>query len=364
MALLNSTPCDPRSRGPITRRTLHRIVCIAAGLYALVWALVSVLDPMGLCRAIGLPPNGSPQHVQAAGLAIGLYGALYFEVARHPERGFPLAAVALIGKLGISIAIGVHLDGYWSANVLRLCVINDLIWWIPFSLYLYDAWPFFRDDLTGANAPSPPVSDGHRKGAAVYAALLGDQFERLAPALQALHGHPKAKAKGPFEIGRAKGIWPWFLAATSPLPAADGPIELELAITTVGPYQIWSRTLQGRPMVSAQHARADGLVAERFGPLEVRLTLDVKDGEMHHQSAGVFFCLGPYRIRIPGGVTPMIKARVWADGDDKALRTRVVLLNRRGDDLMWYGGRVEIASHVTESQSDDPFTDAIDHVSR
>jgi hypothetical protein len=29
-----------------------------------------------------------------------------------------------------------------------LCLTNDLIWWAPFSLYLYDAWPEFRRGLS------------------------------------------------------------------------------------------------------------------------------------------------------------------------------------------------------------------------
>jgi hypothetical protein len=27
-----------------------------------------------------------------------------------------------------------------------LCVTNDVIWWIPFGLYLHDSWPAFRQD--------------------------------------------------------------------------------------------------------------------------------------------------------------------------------------------------------------------------
>jgi hypothetical protein len=26
-------------------------------------------------------------------------------------------------------------------------VRNDLIWWIPFALYLHDAWPFYKRDM-------------------------------------------------------------------------------------------------------------------------------------------------------------------------------------------------------------------------
>jgi hypothetical protein len=28
-----------------------------------------------------------------------------------------------------------------------LSLTNDLSWWIPFTIYLYDAWPYFRRDF-------------------------------------------------------------------------------------------------------------------------------------------------------------------------------------------------------------------------
>jgi len=34
----------------------------------------------------------------------------------------------------------------WPPKAFILCLTNDLIWWIPFGLYLYDAWkPFIAD---------------------------------------------------------------------------------------------------------------------------------------------------------------------------------------------------------------------------
>ncbi len=30
--------------------------------------------------------------------------------------------------------------------MVRLCLTNDFIWWIPFALYLRDAWPAFTGD--------------------------------------------------------------------------------------------------------------------------------------------------------------------------------------------------------------------------
>jgi len=31
-------------------------------------------------------------------------------------------------------------------RMVRLCLTNDFIWWIPFALYLRDAWPAFTGD--------------------------------------------------------------------------------------------------------------------------------------------------------------------------------------------------------------------------
>jgi hypothetical protein len=33
-----------------------------------------------------------------------------------------------------------------------LCVTNDFVWWIPFALYLRDAWPFYRAEFAAGGA--------------------------------------------------------------------------------------------------------------------------------------------------------------------------------------------------------------------
>jgi len=66
-------------------------------------------------------------------------------VARVPERGWLLAAVGLIGKVLGPIGLARLIwSGAWPKSTIVLCLTNDLIWWIPFALYLYDAWPFRR----------------------------------------------------------------------------------------------------------------------------------------------------------------------------------------------------------------------------
>jgi len=126
----------------IARRGFHRGLFLAAGLYNLGWGAFSVANPQWLFRFAGMPLQNYPEIFACLGMVVGLYGILYLEVARVPERGWLIAAVGLLGKLlgpvGLSKLIW---SGQWPLATVLLCITNDLIWWIPFGLYLYDAWP-------------------------------------------------------------------------------------------------------------------------------------------------------------------------------------------------------------------------------
>jgi hypothetical protein len=132
----------------LQRRRFHRIVFASAGCYNIGWGLYSALRPQWFFRFAGMPPQNYPQIFACLGMVIGLYGVLYWEVARKPEQGWLLAAVGLTGKvLGPIGLLGLIWSGQWPRAAIILSVINDFIWWVPFAIYLYDAWPFFRRDL-------------------------------------------------------------------------------------------------------------------------------------------------------------------------------------------------------------------------
>jgi hypothetical protein len=61
--------------------------------------LYASLDPQWLFRFAGMSPLKHPQFFACLGMVVGLYGPVYLEVARAPERGWPLAAAGLLGKL-------------------------------------------------------------------------------------------------------------------------------------------------------------------------------------------------------------------------------------------------------------------------
>jgi hypothetical protein len=133
------------------RRRFHQAVFIAAGLYNIAWGLYAAFDPQWLFRTAGMPPINYPEIFACLGMVVGLYGLLYFEVARRPEHGTLLAAIGLVGKLLGPIGwLRLYLTGQWPAASIVMCLTNDLIWWIPFGLYLFDA----RSAATIAARPS------------------------------------------------------------------------------------------------------------------------------------------------------------------------------------------------------------------
>ncbi len=135
---------------PIRRRRLHRGVFAAAGFYNIGWGIYAALDPQWLFRFAGMPASNHPQIFACLGMVVGLYGILYLEIARVPETGWLMAAVGLTGKIIGPIGLAIQIwQGVWPYSTLVLCLTNDFIWWIPFSIYLYDAWPRFRHPQRG-----------------------------------------------------------------------------------------------------------------------------------------------------------------------------------------------------------------------
>lgn len=143
------------------RRAVHRVVFILAGLYNLLWGLYAAVDPQWLFRFAGMEPLNQPALFACLGMVIGVYGLLYLEVARRPEHGFALAAVGLLGKvLGPIGLAGLIARGEWPPATLVLCLTNDFVWWVPFALYLGDAWPGYRSTWRPAAAQGESRNEG------------------------------------------------------------------------------------------------------------------------------------------------------------------------------------------------------------
>jgi small multidrug resistance pump len=130
------------------RLSLHRITFILAGIYNILWGLWVSLDPNWLFRFANMEAPNYPEIFVCVGMIVGLYGVVYLEIARRPERGFLLALVGFTGKilgpLGIIYYISI---GKWTLPSIIMNVTNDFIWLIPFAIYLYDSWEYIKKDI-------------------------------------------------------------------------------------------------------------------------------------------------------------------------------------------------------------------------
>ena len=278
----------------LPRKQFHRKLFLAAGAYNLIWGAYSLIDPGWLFRLADMSPARYPQLFACMAMVVGLYGFVYLEIARAPERGWLLAAIGLLGKIAGPIGmIYLIVSGQWKLGAIWLCVTNDFIWWLPFSMYLRDAWPFFRDDLAGSNAPL--ALNGEKS---LYHHILQQNYLSLAPDIQQFH-NGQFQGRGIFTVQAAPGLISRLFRAMAPLPPVGENTPVNLNIVSGSCFEQWNRLFANHLFPSIQYARQDGLLAERSGWMEIRFTLQAINGALHYRSQSLHLCLGPYRLPLP-----------------------------------------------------------------
>lgn len=134
------------------RKRLHQITFMFAGIYNILWGLWVSVDPNWLFRFAKMELPNYPEIFICVGMIVGLYGVVYLEIARRPERGFILALVGLTGKILGPIGMMYQMFiGKWTFAAIIMNVTNDFIWLIPFAVYLSDSWSYFKADLYEQN---------------------------------------------------------------------------------------------------------------------------------------------------------------------------------------------------------------------
>ncbi|HEX5183775.1 MAG TPA: DUF4166 domain-containing protein [Allosphingosinicella sp.] len=143
----------------------------------------------------------------------------------------------------------------------------------------------------------------------LYARLLGADFDRLPPAVRALHDlNGDGGAAGEGTVARGRG---WLARAIGHLmgfpPAGTWP--LYVAFRERNGVETWTRDFGGHRFASALRAVRGGLIEERFGPLRFAFALPAgPEGlEMHLRRWSAF------RLPMPRVLAPSISAREWQD---------------------------------------------------
>jgi hypothetical protein len=126
----------------------------AAAIYNIAWGAWVVLWPGSIFTWLGLAPPNYPQIWQCVGMIVGVYGIGYLIAAADPRVHWPIVLVGLLGKLlgPLGFLWGALTDELpWRFGLTLLS--NDLLWWVPFTMILWDA-ARSRGALPGGARPS------------------------------------------------------------------------------------------------------------------------------------------------------------------------------------------------------------------
>ena len=121
------------------RAKLYRILFASAAFYNICFGLWASFRPLSFFERLEMAPPNYPAIWACLGMVVGVYGLAYGYAAWRLDRAGPFIAIGLVGKLlgPIGWAATVH-SGEWPLRTFTLVLFNDLIWWIPFSLFLLE----------------------------------------------------------------------------------------------------------------------------------------------------------------------------------------------------------------------------------
>jgi hypothetical protein len=121
------------------RARLFRLIFATAALYNLAFGLWAALFPQSFFACFALRPPAYPAIWACLGMVVGLYGLGYAYAARHLDRAAPFIATGLLGKLLGPVGwVLTVTSGEWPVRTVTLILFNDVIWWLPFSLFLLE----------------------------------------------------------------------------------------------------------------------------------------------------------------------------------------------------------------------------------
>lgn len=112
---------------------------ILAGIYNILWGTWVVLFPHHIFKLTGATLPNYLEIWQCVGMIVAVYGLGYYISAFNPMRHWPIILVGFLGKVFGPIGfIGALYNKVFPLAFGVNIIFNDLIWWIPFGLILYE----------------------------------------------------------------------------------------------------------------------------------------------------------------------------------------------------------------------------------
>jgi len=128
--------------------TLRKIL-FAAGIYNILWGLWTIFFPQHIFQIANLETLNYPEIWQCVGMIVGVYGVGYLIASGNPYKHWPITLVGLLGKIFGPIGFLKSLiEERFPLEFGITILTNDLIWWLPFSLILYNAYKLHKNKTT------------------------------------------------------------------------------------------------------------------------------------------------------------------------------------------------------------------------
>lgn len=278
---------------PAERARIYRLVFGLAAAYNVSFGIWAALRPAAFFDLFRMAPPRYPEVWQCLGMVVGLYGLLYAHAARRLDAARPIILVGLLGKtLGpLGWALGAA-GGTWPARTLPLNVFNDVIWWLPFALFLLEGTRLGER----VRAAAPLVCAGLNAAAFLSLALWlrhGTEVAPLPDRIAFVKAHPVTWGLG----------WAVWMAA---------------AISLLGFYAWWGARVAAKPAIAALLVATAGACCDLFA--ESLFATWLPDDFERIQSAGTFLTGGmANNLYTAGGIiltvaTPGLgrRLKLWA----------------------------------------------------
>jgi len=122
-----------------------KICLILAGIYNILWGSITIFFPKYYFDFAGMQQINFPEIWQCLGMIVGVYGIGYLIAAGNPYKHWPIIFVGLLGKiLGPIGYLNALMNERFTLRAGLTNITNDLIWWIPFTIILWNAYKYYH----------------------------------------------------------------------------------------------------------------------------------------------------------------------------------------------------------------------------
>jgi hypothetical protein len=122
-----------------SRAVIYRLFFALAAAYNVAFAFWAMVRPQAFFDLFAMDAPRYPAIWQCLGMVNGVYGLGYAYAAWRLDRAYPFIALGLLGKmLGPIGWVATVRVGQWPMRTFTIILFNDLVWWLPFGLFLLE----------------------------------------------------------------------------------------------------------------------------------------------------------------------------------------------------------------------------------